>query len=120
MDNIQGYKIYSTDEVIELVRSLNTLMDDYTPWQLTKARKGHIDIFGAKIKEGEDYFKKKTGLSVVDVAKLSFRNMELILYALFFNTLKIKNITDILLKDEFEKMRNAIEEIERLRNKNLQ
>jgi hypothetical protein len=74
---------YYPDEFDDMLDKLNALNPSAFPWQRTKARKEHKDLFEERIRDGEVYFKRQVGAAWGDDIKLSRLSMERMLYALF-------------------------------------
>jgi hypothetical protein len=71
------------EEFDDMLDKLNALNPSAFPWQRTKARKEHEDLFGETIRDGEIYIKRQVGAGWGDDIKLSRLSMERMLYALF-------------------------------------
>jgi hypothetical protein len=74
---------YYPEEFDDMLDKLNALNPSAFPWQRTKARKEHKDLFGETIRDDEVYFKRQVGAGWGDDIKLSRLSMERVLYALF-------------------------------------
>jgi hypothetical protein len=79
-------EFYTSDEDLsEAVHRLNGLFDVYRPFQTTRARKDHIDIFGIPIEEGETYYRRQCGEWFGSEITLSAASMEKVCGAILFN-----------------------------------
>ena len=107
---------YSEKELHEMVDRINAFASEYSPWQFTKARKEHLDLFGEVIKPGEHYFKHGRGPAFDDVIKLSALSMERLCFALFESAIFLKPIADQILKQRQKKMFQAMSKLSILGN----
>lgn len=108
-DDFEQY--YSPDKLTELVACLNAFGSEYSPWQLTKARKQHIDVFGKVIGDGEYYYKCHIGVAFDDVIKLSESSMDRLCYILFRSTFTLKPIAEQILKKKRDALASSISEL---------
>jgi len=110
MNDPQGTEqaYYSARESAAMFKMLDAISDQMLPWQETKARKEHVDLFGEAIRPGEYYFKRSTGPGFHEVVKLSPASMDRILYALFAGNLRLQRIAEYLMQEQFNKMREAL------------
>jgi len=98
----------SAEESAAMFKMLDAISDQMLPWQETKARKEHVDLFGDLIRPGEYYFKRSTGSGFVEVVKLSQASMDRVLYALFAGNLRLQRIAEYLIQEQLNKMRDAL------------
>ncbi len=108
-EQFQDY--YSKDELNKKVEILNAFISEYFPWQLTRANKDHIDLFGETIEKGESYYKRQCGAAYDDVLKLSQLAMARLCHALFRSTSLLEPIAEQILKGRWEKMQEAVNKL---------
>jgi hypothetical protein len=75
--------LYRDEELKELLDMLNALMPENAPWRPTRARKEHVDLFGARIEPEEVYFKRTYGAAWGEDNKLSRESMKRLLWSIF-------------------------------------
>ena len=102
---------YSEKELHEMVDRINAFASEYSPWNLTHARKEHQDLFGDVIKPGEYYFKHGSGPAFDDVIKLSALSMEKLCFALFESAIFLKPLANQILKQRQKKMFQAMNKL---------
>lgn len=91
-----------TDEKFdEYLKYLNHLNDEYFPWQMTTARKAHIDEYGIPITKGEIYYTKPYNQNFRNLLKLSRQSMDQILFLIVEGNHKLQ-----LIGKQFEKIQN--------------
>jgi len=102
---------HSEDELSEMFKKLDALSDQMRPWQETKARKEHVDLFGEMIRPGQYYFKRSTGHGFHDVVKLSQASLDRFLYALFAGNAQLQYIAGYLQEKRLNEMREAFSKV---------
>ena len=98
---------HSAEELLEMFKKLDAISEQMLPWQETKARKEHSDLFGEAIRPGEYYFKRRTGHGFHDDVKLSQVSMDRFLYALFAGNAQLQYIARFLQEKRLNEMREA-------------
>lgn len=83
MPRERGEEYYTDQEFFPIFSKLNALFPQTSPWEETKARKEHKDLFGEIIQPGEIYYKRQDGMAFDENTKLSRLSMERLLHALF-------------------------------------
>ena len=99
---------YSAEASAAMFKMLDAISDQTLPWQETKARKEHVDLFGEAIRPGKYYFKRSTGPGFHVVVKLSQASMNRVLYALFAGNLRLQRLAQYLIQEQLSKMREAL------------
>ena len=102
---------HSEGELSEMFKKFAVLSDRMQPWQETKARKEHVDLFGEKIYPGQYYFKRTLGPSFHNVVKLSQKSLDRVLFALFAGNTKLRHIAEYLQERQLEEMREAFSKV---------
>ena len=80
------------EELARMVKLLNGLMPEFFPFQWTKARKEHEDLFGETISIGEDYLQRKTGPAWDNSIKLSQLSVERVFFSIFDDNPKLRKL----------------------------
>ena len=104
--------IYKEEELEKKVKLLNALINQYSPWQETVARKEHEDLFGVAIKKDEMYFKRTLGGTYDDVIKMSRQSMDKFVYCLFNANASLEALAEKLETIRMEDLRKAIDRLE--------
>ena len=102
---------HSDDELTALFKKLDAISDQMLPWQETKARKEHTDLFGEAICPGEYYFKRRTDHGFLDEVKLSRASMDRFLHALFAGNAQLQYIAEFLQEKRLDEMREALSKV---------
>ena len=100
-----------------MVDRINAFASEYSPWNLTHARKEHQDLFGDVIKPGEYYFKHGSRPAFDDVIKLSALSMEKLCFALFESAVFLKPIADQILERRQKRMLKAMSKLSFMGNR---
>ncbi len=70
-------------ETNDLINKLNTCYHQFSQWEIKKAQKKHIDIFGIEINEGDFYYRLRLDVNFSNDIKLSNFSMDKFLYVIF-------------------------------------
>ena len=106
-----GHEYHSADELVAMFKKLDAISEEMLPWQETKARKEHSDLFGEEIHPGEYYFKRRTGHGFHDEVKLSQASMDRFLHALFAGNARLQHIAEFLQEQRLDEMREALSKV---------
>ena len=106
-----GLEYHSDDELAAVFRKLDAISEQMLPWQETKARKEHCDLFGEAIRPGEYYFRRRTGHGFHDEVKLSQASMDRFLHALFAGNAQLQHIAEFLQEKRLNEMREALSKV---------
>ena len=106
-----GHEYHSADELVAMFKKLNAISEEMRPWQETKARKEHTDLFGEAICPGEYYFKRRTDHGFLDEVKLSRASMDRFLHALFAGNAQLQYIAEVLQEKRLNEMREALSKV---------
>lgn len=103
--------IYNEEAFAEKLTLLNVLLNPYSQWQYTTARKKHEDLFGVPIKEGEVYLKRSCGAAYDDVIKLSRESMDKFIYCLFNGDFFIQGLAEQIQRKNILDMQEQINKV---------
>ena len=90
---------------------LNHLSDEYSPWQLTQAKKEHIDEYGIVITKGQIYYTKPCNKNFKKLLKLSKQSMDQLLFLVVEGNDKLRLIGKRFEEIRIETLQKAIEKI---------
>ncbi|MBB5609045.1 MULTISPECIES: hypothetical protein [unclassified Janthinobacterium] len=99
------HSFYTDDEFWKHLKLFNSFFNSYQ-WQDTKAAKDHNDEFGDVVTKSEIYFTRSSCESI-ERLKLSRHSMEKMLMLFFDGNNKAVLIAEQLIKDEFDRTREA-------------
>lgn len=95
---------YDDDELREMVRKLNGLFPERSPWRTIKARKGHRDLLGDVIQNGDIYYGRQVGGGVIRLTRAS---MDAFLVALFVSNRGLRETAEQTVQLRFERLAQA-------------
>lgn len=101
----------SKNQINSLLRKLNACYSDFSQWQLKKAQKKHIDMFGQQINTGDHYYRARTNADFSFDLKLSENSMERFLYLIFINGPVWEQQADKTITDKHNEIRNIMDKL---------